>query len=881
MPAAVPLGYPGLPPPWPGWTHPHGKAPHGGERFETARAPKQREYPCLGTLGDTAVPSTLLSTPKPRPRLENDRLALSTLDHALAVAESGLRIFPLPPLRKAPPPVGWQDLATTDPIAIHEFFRNSPNANYGIRTGAVNDLIVVDLDGAEAQSWWRERGLTTGAVVRTPSGLDRSHHYFRVTGIELPNSQSKIAPHVDVRGEGGYVVGPGSVLPTGTYAGSLTDIPDASPELIAAIPEKQAYVSELREGDKVEAASDAELRQIQSGIAALDQLPQPWVEGAGWRSTFYRVACWFSRMANSPDYAMTQAGALSILLEHAPSDSGWGEPEQLQQWQSALKTTAGQYAEPVTAAYPMMLKALHAQHLPNFPKLTSTGKNLTEDVLNIPASDDEVVNATRRRMIYAEAILAGMDKDHAANVVFMSTVGKDRFPIPREFWEEIEAIRASPTGELDLDSGAAPAKSTRITLLTPEERAEVEADDTWFGARYLAWAKSTVPLLNPPYHRMNALMLLSLVFSDVGFAVPKSGPIALNLFGTILGDSTTGKSEALFLLDRCIDYHFKDDSPNIGGDASGSALTEKLIERDGKPSLFLSDEAHGLFKQMAGDNSWMVGLKEKLTELFDGKVRQKLRTGNKDISGRKAVTYFNTYFMGTVAQMVDVLDEGFWTSGLGNRMIWAVGAPVEPDDSTYEAEQIEDYSPATYDQMPRQWSAEFLSAKETLRSVIGTRGKVVMDTAALARQSKMKKFVNKTLPHGHEHERLLKPAMIRLEKNVWKVAALVAMSRGSEIITLHDELIAIEAGEEWLNNIVELIGTTTASHSEREATKIEVFIAGKKRPVEPYEIYKFSSRPKTDVDKSLDQLEAEKRIVRDPPRLEPRDKQPHTWRLAA
>ena len=806
-------------------------------------------------------------------------MAFSTLDAALAAAEAGLKVFPLPPLSKAPPPKGWQELATTDPVAIQEFFRLSPRSNYGIRTGSVNDLIVIDLDGPGAQAWWREHGFESGAVVMTPSGPDRTHHYFRIAGVELPNSQSKLAPNIDVRGEGGYVVGPQSVLSTGTYrGGSFVGIPDAPDALIALIPEKQTYVSEAREGDKALEPSESELRQIESGIRDLGALPRPWVEGAGWRSTFYRVACWYARMVNSPDYALTERGALDLLLEHAPSDEAWGREEQLTQWASAVKSTAGQYAAPVGPSYPAIISLPAAAKLETFPQYASTGEPFTDVVFADPAPEDPT-GEDRRTFLYVECRHAGMTIEQAASVARGSKTGT---LVPEaDFWKQMEAAEAMAATAVNLPGNdeRPKGKSKRVEILTPDERAEVETDQEWFGARYLAWAESRVAMLNPPYHRLNSWMLLSLVYADVGYIPLPAGPTGVNLFGTMLGKSTTGKSEAMKLFKSCLKVHFHGDSnPNLGGSASPNALIEKLIERDGKPSLFITDEAHGLFKQMSGEGSWMSGLKELLTGLFEGEVSMILRTGNKEVSGKDAVTYFNTHFTGTVAQMEEVLDEGFWTSGLGNRMIWAIGTDLEPSEDAHDARQVEGYGPSEYDAMPRQWSAEFQVNRDAIKELVRAQpGKILMDRGALSRQTKVQRALAK-IPIGHKHEELLKPAMIRLGINIWKAACLAAMSRGSATISLHDELIAIEAGEEWLNNILRLVGTTTDSAFAREVSKVEAYIVAQKNSeARPDQIYAHSSRPKQEVDKYIDQLAAEKRIIKH--QIPNSDN--HVWKAAA
>lgn len=84
-------------------------------------------------------------------------------------------------------------------------------AGFGIDCGK-SGLVVVDEDELGAVDAWL--GFTPMTyTVRTGKGR---HFYFRApVGTVVRNSAGKVAPGVDVRGEGGYVVGAGSLHPSG------------------------------------------------------------------------------------------------------------------------------------------------------------------------------------------------------------------------------------------------------------------------------------------------------------------------------------------------------------------------------------------------------------------------------------------------------------------------------------------------------------------------------------------------------------------------------------------------------------------------------------------------------------------------------------------
>lgn len=798
---------------------------------------------------------------------------MNILDHALAAAALGFKVHPLPPLAKAPPLKGWQELATTDENTILAWWRENPNRNYGILTGADNDLLVVDLDGTDAKTFWDSRGFEPGTVVDTPSGLGHEHIYYRTEAVDIKTSKGELHPHIDVRAEGAYVCGPGSMLRTGTYRGNIASIPMASQAVLDFMPEKQTYTSIIREGEKVDGASESELRQIADQINRLDTLPRVWSEGAGWRTTFFRAACHFSRMVNSPEYALTEGGAFGILMAHMPTDAEWGEPEAHAQWVSAVRTTAGQFADipAATVAHPNLLPFAEVANLLPEHVLAVDGILFSQ-----PADASPAGLATVRRQILTEAFRAGLDAPQAATVAWSARATAELQSAPgglSTLWSEVVSVQAAHIAEQgaptpDERPALGPvAPAEYVSLLSDEERA-VFATYNWFGTRYMTWAESRVALMNPPYHRVNVFTILALVFSDAGFIPDPANPIGLNLFSCTAGKSTTGKTEASALMKSVIKACFpKGDGPNIGGNASPNALIEKLIERDGKPSLFITDEAHGLFKQMSGEGSWMAGLKELLADLYGGVVSMILRSGKKDISGAEATTFFTAHLMGTVAGLTDVLEEEMWVSGLLPRFIWAIGADIEPDESTFDARQTDaaDDGAETntaYDAMPKQWAAEFANAKQKLKAFGLLPLPMRHEPDALARQTKLQRDLSK-ISRGHKHEELLRPTLIRFGINVRKCAVLIAMSEGAGTVTLRHELIAIEAAEEWLQNILFMVSATTASAFNRSVDKIEQFIAG--RPgseARPEAIHRFSKDSKRYTDEYLDQLRAEGRITK-------------------
>ncbi|GGK65695.1 bifunctional DNA primase/polymerase [Streptomyces flaveus] len=177
---------------------------------------------------------------------DNRREAL--LAAALNAAARGWHVFPLRPGTKRPALHGeatctgtgpctaghqkWEQRATTDPECIRATWSRAP-FNVGIATGP-SGLLVVDLDkpkstddkgssdapdgAATFKALCERTGHAVPDTYRTRTASSGQHLYFTVqSGVRLANTAGTIAPLVDTRAWGGYVVAAGSTTPAGPY----------------------------------------------------------------------------------------------------------------------------------------------------------------------------------------------------------------------------------------------------------------------------------------------------------------------------------------------------------------------------------------------------------------------------------------------------------------------------------------------------------------------------------------------------------------------------------------------------------------------------------------------------------------------------------------
>jgi len=212
------------------------------------------------------------------------RAAPVLLRSALAAALRGWHVFPCAADGKRPALRGnWQDLATTDPGQIRDWWNRAPY-NIGIACGP-SGLVVIDLDMPHDEAADEEAAdgalfPLTGAdilsglarrhgerypggtyIVDTPSG--GCHLYFSVAGdtagdARVRNSAGAVGPHIDVRADGGYVVGAASRIGGRAYTARGRRAPAPLPSWLArlvrdsyeppAVPQQRLPVADRAQG---------------------------------------------------------------------------------------------------------------------------------------------------------------------------------------------------------------------------------------------------------------------------------------------------------------------------------------------------------------------------------------------------------------------------------------------------------------------------------------------------------------------------------------------------------------------------------------------------------------------------------------------------------
>jgi hypothetical protein len=272
------------------------------------------------------------------------------LNEALRLAELGWAVFALGPTGRPYPnckpcretcPTAREMAAcpcllchgcyagTTAPEAVTAMWEALPHSLIGIATGAVSGLVVLDFDthtanrnGLASIPTLRDRGLITRTVTAKTGG-GGLHMYFTHPGEPTPNdNRGKLAPGVDVKGDGGFVIAPPSAKRNGLAYSWFPDLSpwemkpdDLAPEVLSIISKEQRQPQ--RPGVGVSHNNYDPETVIEKFSEALDILR---LTGVGSRNeNLYRAAC---RGGEAIASGTLKFGDVQVSLEEAAREAG-------------------------------------------------------------------------------------------------------------------------------------------------------------------------------------------------------------------------------------------------------------------------------------------------------------------------------------------------------------------------------------------------------------------------------------------------------------------------------------------------------------------------------------------------------------------------------
>jgi len=137
------------------------------------------------------------------------------LDTLLEYLDWGLSIIPIAPGSKIPAKgFKWAEFQKRPPTEeeVEAWHGQCPAANWAMVTGAVSGIWALDADGQTGQQTLFASGHypPTGVYNRTPN--NGAHALYRLPAGAHVGNGVKVAPGLDVRGEGGYILIPPSAI---------------------------------------------------------------------------------------------------------------------------------------------------------------------------------------------------------------------------------------------------------------------------------------------------------------------------------------------------------------------------------------------------------------------------------------------------------------------------------------------------------------------------------------------------------------------------------------------------------------------------------------------------------------------------------------------
>lgn len=513
-------------------------------------------------------------------------------------------------------------------------------------------------------------------------------------------------------------------------------------------------------------------------------------------------------------------------------------------------------------------------HVELLQRIPQSERRLNDLIFKKPQTGESGWRSEQRYGLLLDLIRFGFTLEEVTSIAWHSPATSKWREDPRGvdgLWYEVRKAHAQVNYERGVGAAAQAADELRtvkahvkpIVLVTADERLSAASTVSWLD-EYVAWAESRFTISNRPYHKMMGWMALSTVFAATAYAPKKSGRMHLNLYGSGIGPSSSGKTDALRCYWDVVNAAFPTDSPDIGGNHSENALIERLLGREGKVSVTWTDEADGMLAAWKKAD-WSAGVQSTVTKVYDGFVPQLSRVGKTDLQKTNARAYVNSIMIGTPEGMFRVLDRGMFRTGFLARQFWTIGdeQPITRESMRTMQQSMEEIHEE--DPRPKMWADRFQRTITMLRGNLPAGQKLIpllFTKEALERFDEAKWAIHMHFLH-HEEQDIFTTSVRRLADIMWKACALYALSEGSRWITEAHVTATLVHVEEWVYALETVAGRISTSAFSRACDEIEQFVASHdKQKVDAARIYKLrATEPVRVVDDYLNSLIRQGRIT--------------------
>ncbi len=319
-------------------THDHGKTPIDND---DADADQAGDPPLQDSLAEIGNGARSADTP--------------LLSAALALAAEGFPVLPVRACTKRPHIKGWPKRASTNTEDVNAWWNKWSDANPGYVTGEKSGVLVVEIDprngGEESlETLEAERGkLPDTETVYSGRGDGGRHLLFRHPEFRVYNNAGTLlGPGIDVKGDGGFVMGPGALHPkTGrpywVDRGDLDDdgdqierarIAEAPEWLVSLLRKRSENRPELGDLPPVEDRWEVPMEERAARCRRYLQACPDAISGAGGHDKTFRAACECYRFALDHEAALD---VMSWWSEHKSGSELWTPKELHHKLEDALQ----------------------------------------------------------------------------------------------------------------------------------------------------------------------------------------------------------------------------------------------------------------------------------------------------------------------------------------------------------------------------------------------------------------------------------------------------------------------------------------------------------------------------------------------------------------
>lgn len=733
------------------------------------------------------------------------------LNLALSLAgDSGFYVFPVKhgdDNTKTPlTPHGHKD-ASRDPNVIMDWWGKFPEAKVGVACGK-SGIIVADIDTKNGVDGWGsldEAWLDLGEPYSYETGTGGSHLVYRAPdGLNL-------APHVNYRGMAGVDVRAGESWVLWAGGVPAREVLNEAPQWL--LDESKPRTIEAFDGTIQEWYANLIPGEPNVMVRrAIDRIEPDMGHSDMVSATYEAIRLGAEGATGVPELidALEEAWMNRPVENHTTPESAWEF-----KFQEALLGGIEKYGDSIN-----LLKDLPEYSIILVPK------GIPDSLITTPGGKAEFSR------LLGELVKETEDDNRILSILWNAPATRD---LARDWGLQFTAkriedarVRPEPTRENprieEKRAAESEGKDTDLNLLTDEERAYLKTRPTFVDHVVGVAEGEGYDQFN--YFRAIGWNMLSMSLGLRG-AVPVSGTHShkLNLWQIIPGWSGTGKSVAFNMLQSVLKTVMHDNREvpyDLGADSSIQGLHTSLLQRDGLPSQFATDEASGWFKKLKAGDGWMIGVEDALANWFMGNVPPSSKVRLQELRGKSATTSFNLFMLATPDMLLETLDRGQFKTGFLARMLWTFGEPREITSDSFDLFNDSFEEAVEVLELPkplRNLSADLVTIRASF-------AKPVMVKPTPETRKKFKGVYEKVHYSlvGHKDWDIIEPALTRHMESMLKAAALCAMYRGDTVIEEEDALHAILAVENWLKNLVRVAEQVGDGDFQKRCAEAEAYI---------------------------------------------------------